>query len=164
MTPTVTVARSLRGSVPSIVVRELTRRLRRAAQRLSVDTESLSTLAVRIVDDAEMSRLRLTHMNLGGPTDVLSFPAGEMPGDTGAAGGPLGDIVIDWKAVHRQARGPSRDALIDETVGLAVHGLVHLLGHDHGTRAQARAMLRLERVAARGARLPPLRRPYGGTP
>ena len=162
MTPAVVVAATVRAEVPAAVVRELTRRLRRAAQRLSVSKDALAGLTIRLVDDAEMSRLHLTHMNLSGPTDVMSFPAAELPGESSAAAGPLGDIVIDWPIAVRQAASGAWTDVVDEVTSLAVHGLVHLLGHDHGTRAQARAMLRLERVAARGARLPRLRRPYGG--
>lgn len=162
MTPTVIVAASMRGRVSGSAVRELSRRLRRAAQRLGVGREALQTLSVRIVDDAEMSKLHEAHMGLSGPTDVMSFPTSELPGEGAAAGGPLGDVVIDWPAAQRQAQSPQPRDVLEEAISLAVHGLVHLLGHDHGTRTEARAMLRQEQVAARGARLRGLQRPYGG--
>jgi probable rRNA maturation factor len=153
----VAVASAVRPRVPTTVSRRVSRALRRAAARLGVDADALAGLAVRIVDDREMARLREAHLQLPGPTDVLSFPA-----STADDEGELGDIVIDWDAVRRQAGGTSVAALEREAISLAVHALVHLLGHDHGTRPEARAMLRLERRAARAAGLGAVTRPYGG--
>lgn len=145
----ITVAPAVRRRVGASVVRTLSRRLGRAARRLSADPRAI---AVRIVDDAEMEALNRQHMGLPGPTDVLSFPAPD-------ALDVLGDIVIDWDAAARQAGGRP---LIDELTDLGVHGLVHLLGCDHEAgRAGAREMLRLEQRACRAAGLPPPRRPYG---
>nr|WP_276599970.1 MULTISPECIES: rRNA maturation RNase YbeY [unclassified Nannocystis] len=52
-------------------------------------------------------------------------------------------------------------AAIDEATVLAVHGLCHLLGHDHGGRGEARAMHRAERRALQAADTPDVPRPYG---
>jgi rRNA maturation RNase YbeY len=146
----ITVAPALRGRVSPAIVRVLSRRLGRAARRLSADPRAV---AVRIVDDAEMEALHREHMGLRGPTDVLSFPAPEEVD-------VLGDIVIDLDAALRQAAGRS---IVDELTDLGVHGLVHLLGCDHEAgRAAAREMLRLEQRACRVAGLPPPRRPYAG--
>jgi probable rRNA maturation factor len=80
---------------------------------------------------------------------------------SGVAGGAaLGDIVIDWQQVQRQARDASLRAQIDEATVLLVHGLCHLLGHDHRTRAQGRRMHRAERKLLRGLRVPDVPRPY----
>jgi probable rRNA maturation factor len=150
MSVAIAIDASVRRRVPRAIVRALSRRLARAAQRLSADPRALS---VRIVDDAEMAKLHREHMGLAGPTDVLSFP---VPDDLDL----LGDVVIDWDAALRQAAGRS---VLDELTDLGVHGLAHLLGHDHETgRAGARAMLRVEQRACRAAGLPPPRRPYGG--
>ena len=54
-----------------------------------------------------------------------------------------------------------RSAAIDEATVLAVHGLCHLLGHDHGGRGEARAMHRAERRALKAAATPDVPRPYG---
>lgn len=151
----VQVAPQVRRRVGSAVVRELARRLSRMARRLHRDPEALAGLGVRIVDDEEMRRLHAQFLGEDRPTDVLSFPAG--PDEPS-----LGDLVIDWDAVRRQAAGPSEHDRLQEAASLAVHGFAHLLGHDHGTRPQARAMLRLERRACRAAGLPPPVRPYGG--
>lgn len=55
-------------------------------------------------------------------------------------------------------------AAIDEATVLAVHGLCHLLGHDHGERGEARAMHRAERRGLRAANTPDVPRPYGLDP
>lgn len=52
-------------------------------------------------------------------------------------------------------------AALDEATVLAVHGLCHLLGHDHGRRGEARAMHRAERRGLRAAGTPDVPRPYG---
>ena len=100
---------------------------------------------VRLLGAAEMATLNEQHMGVSGPTDVLSFPA---PEETEA----VGDIALNVDDAATQ------NALVD----LAIHGLAHLLGHDHGTRADARAMYRAEERACRTAGLPRPARPYGG--
>jgi probable rRNA maturation factor len=98
------------------------------------------------------------------PTDVLSFPPVELPNtfDRPAAG----DIAIDWDQVIRQSPRPDIAAWTEEAAQLVVHGLAHLAGHDHDSRARARKMLRAEIRAARTARTTAPRRPYsiGGGP
>jgi probable rRNA maturation factor len=66
-------------------------------------------------------------------TDVLSFPAGngDVP-DDGEGTDYLGDIVISVDTARRQARRRG-STLPRELRVLALHGLLHLLGHDHET-------------------------------
>ncbi|MFO0636071.1 MAG: rRNA maturation RNase YbeY [Nannocystaceae bacterium] len=114
-------------------------------------------LGVRIVGDAEMIALHREHMGEATPTDVLSFPADPVldPG--------LGDIAIDWDQLRRQAPGVGAAAWFAEAQQLLVHALAHLCGHDHGSRAQARAMLRFEQRIARRAGIARPQRSYGAT-
>ena len=96
-----------------------------------------ASVAVRMMGDAEMRRLNRTFAGEDHATDVLSF--------TGS-GDHLGDLAVSWPAVVRQARlyrHPQRT----ELALLCVHGLLHLLGWDHATAAQAREMTRLTRAA-----------------
>ncbi len=83
-----------------------------------------ATLGLMVVTPDEMAALNREHRGKAGPTDVLSFPV-DGPEASGWPGeGPppeLGDVVI----CPEEAREPL------ET--LAVHGLLHLLGHDHET-------------------------------
>ncbi len=139
-TPRFVVSPSLRSRVNSRLVAALERRARRAATQLRIDPERLHGLGLRIVDDAEMAKLHETYMGESGPTDVLSFTPVEF-GESEL----LGDIAIDWDAVVRQAAGPSLRAQLDEATVLLVHGLAHLLGHDHRRRDEGRRMHRVER-------------------
>ena len=161
---------ALKGRVGRPLLRILDRRLRRAARRIGIAGAELPGVGLTIVDDAEITRLNAAHMGKDRPTDVLSFPA-RPPGDEGAAlaamGVPLGDIVLCWDAVLRQAAaraGSGADlasAALDEATVLAIHGLCHLLGHDHARRGESRDMHRRERRGLRAARVADIPRPYG---
>lgn len=144
------------------LVRRLARRIRRAARGLGVSAGALEGLGVRIVDDAEMASLHLQYMGEPGTTDVLSFPADDlgMPALPGAPVLGLGDLVLCWPQLLRQAARPGPSGALDEATVLAVHGLVHLLGHDHRKTAEGRAMHRLERRALARLKVPDVPRPY----
>lgn len=158
MNPHVELSRAVRARVSACVPRNLALRLRRAARRVGVSRENIRGWTVRICDDAEIAQLHLRHMGERGPTDVLSFPAGDaLPGGAAPC---FGDLVLSWDAIVRQSGGSTVSDQLEEASQLCVHGLAHLLGHDHGSRAQARAMLRVERRAARAAGIRPPVRPY----
>jgi len=114
--------------------------LESAMDRLGVPPET--EIALVLTDDAELHALNRAYRGQDQPTDVLSFPAdaADLP-----PGEPpfLGDILI---SVPRAAEGAARagHALTDELRLLAVHGLLHLLGHEDETEAGAEAMRRLE--------------------
>ena len=98
-------------------------------------------LSLSIVTDRAIRRLNRTWRRKDKPTDVLSFPAGEMP-DTGAPK-LLGDVVISLDTARRQAR-EYRRPLDEELDRYLAHGILHLLGHDHLKRPEARKMASLE--------------------
>jgi probable rRNA maturation factor len=154
-TPSFLVSAGVRARVSPRLLALLERRTRRAARRVGIDADQLRWLGLRIVDDAEMAELHQTYMGEAGPTDVLSF----RPVD-GLGSGSLGDIVIDWDAVVRQARGWSSAALLDEATVLIVHGLAHLIGHDHAERGEGRRMHRVERRVLRALQVADPPRPY----
>ena len=110
-------------------------RLRRvltgAADVLGVSGE----LALVLGGDRLVRRLNRDYRHKDRPTDVLSFP-----GDGGEGG--LGDIVISVETAERNARGLGR-SLPQELDVLALHGFLHVLGHDHET--DGGKMQRLER-------------------
>ncbi len=82
------------------------------------------------VDETAMTDLHVTWMDEPGPTDVLSFPAGEpMPGSDGLLE-YLGDIAISVPTAERQAAAKGHTAEAELQL-LAVHGVLHLLGYDH---------------------------------
>ncbi len=159
------LAPGLRLAVPRSLRRTLVRKLAAAGRRVGVAADA--SVTVRIATDEEAAQLHLDFMGLPGPTDVLSFPAGSDL-DSGlqtidAHDGSLGDVVIGWPFALRQsaARGQGPAAWEAELIDLSLHGLAHLLGHDHGTRHEARVMLRFERRLSRRAAMPPPQRPYG---
>jgi probable rRNA maturation factor len=92
--------------------------------------------------DPEMERLNFDHMGERGPTDVLSFPLHEWrvdghrshlaDDDAVSPPGPLllGDVVIDVDQALRQS-AEGNWGVAEELVLLAIHGTLHLLGHDH---------------------------------
>jgi len=108
-------------------------------------------LSIVIIDDERMHALNLEWRRKDRPTDVLSFPqwsAQELAALSAAqAAGPvvLGDVVISLDTASRQAEALGH-TLEAEIRRLLIHGILHLLGHDHvhgGT--QARRMKREER-------------------
>ena len=108
-----------------------------------------------ICGDHEMERLNFDHMGERGPTDVLSFPLHEwlvdgrtshLGDDDGVAPpGPLilGDVVIDLDQALRQS-ADGNWGVTEELVLLAIHGTLHLLGHDHQDLDDEQRMRALE--------------------
>ncbi len=94
-------------------------------------------LTVRISGDRELRRLNRRFLGEDHATDVLSFPTGDRE-----PGAYLGDVVISWPAVTRQAGefGHSEDS---ELALLAVHGFLHSLGWDHSKAVEETEMNRL---------------------
>jgi probable rRNA maturation factor len=103
----------------------LARLLRRCGD--SLDVPARASLTVRLTGDAELAELNARFLGVEGPTDVLAFPA-EEPGH-------VGDLAI---SVER-ALGQAEDGVAELRL-LAVHGLLHCLGHDHADPAGAAAM------------------------
>lgn len=97
-----------------------------------------SEISVSLVSDEEISDLNEAWRGKKGPTDVLSFSLFEGE-HREYRGKMLGDIVIGLSAAQRQARDRHR-SLDDEVARLLIHGLLHLLGHDHEVEAEARRM------------------------
>ncbi|MCB9756120.1 MAG: rRNA maturation RNase YbeY [Myxococcales bacterium] len=143
------------AGIPRALARALARRLWRAGRRLGVPPVALARLTIYVVDDAEIAALNREHMGKRGPTDVLSFPAGGPP-ELG-----LGEIVLCWPAVTRQARAGGPEALLDEASVLAVHGLAHLLGHDHRDAREGRRMHDAELRGLAAIGVADVARPYG---
>jgi probable rRNA maturation factor len=99
-------------------------------------------IAVVLTNDAEIQALNRQWRGQDKPTNVLSFPAPPIK----EKGQPrlLGDIVIAYETTAREAQNEGK-LLADHLSHLAVHGLLHLLGHDHETEAEAEAMEHEER-------------------
>jgi probable rRNA maturation factor len=129
-----TSKRRMRGVRAADVRREARRLLR----TVGIDAE----LSVALVGDAEMHALNARYLGKNRPTDVLAFP---VDADTQARYNLLGDVVISLDTAARQA-AQRRTSVADEVRLLLVHGVLHLVGHDHErSRTEARRMFALQR-------------------
>lgn len=99
-----------------------------------------SELSVVLVDDPAMAELNRRHMDRRGPTNVLAFPmdAAAGLGDEPAGGVPylLGDVVVSLDTAAREAAEHHLEPG-EHLVRLLIHGVLHLLGHDHLPSAEA---------------------------
>ena len=102
-----------------------------------------SDLSVGLVGDVEIRELNRDYRDKNRATDVLSFSLveGEWSGFRGTM---LGDVVISIETAARQARARHR-SLNEEVTRLLIHGILHLLGHDHEADEEARTMRAEER-------------------
>ncbi len=99
-------------------------------------------VSILVVDPATMAALNTEHMGRPGPTDVLAFPIDE-PGQS-MPGLPaiLGDVVLCPAIAAKQAA--SNDVSVDsELAMLTAHAILHLIGFDHDTVVEQRAMFGL---------------------
>ncbi len=115
------------------------------AAAVLVDEGQTGELTLTFVDRDEIAELNQQHMGQKGPTDVLSFPL-----DDGAPAAPdvpaadrlpvlLGDIVIA-PAVAAEQYADHAGTYDDELALLVVHGVLHILGHDHVEPAETELM------------------------
>ncbi|AZZ39667.1 rRNA maturation RNase YbeY [Acidipropionibacterium jensenii] len=114
-----------------------------AMARLRIHPEA--ELSILLVDEATMEGYHEKFMGLPGPTDVLSFPMDELrsPSDGEAEpNGILGDIVLCPTVTARQA-GENGRTPDGEAEYLLIHGLLHLLGHDHAEPEEKKVMFGL---------------------
>ncbi|WP_148136669.1 rRNA maturation RNase YbeY [Candidatus Formimonas warabiya] len=113
-------------------------------ENLDMDPE----VSILLVDDAEIQELNRSYRGMDRPTDVLSFAMNEE-----MEGAPefisleesnlLGDIVISLETAGRQAEEYGH-SLERELGFLTVHGMLHLLGYDHGNEAETAEMRQKE--------------------
>ncbi len=103
-------------------------------------------LAISLVDPAEIAALHERWLELPGPTDVLSFPMDELrvpqPGQV-ASPGMLGDVVICPQVADEQGAAAGH-GLAGELELLLIHGILHLLGHDHAEPEEHAVMFTLQ--------------------
>ena len=92
---------------------------------------------VVLTDDEELRRLNLQFLGVDAPTDVLSFPADFIDPDSNQP--YLGDILISIDRLLQQAAAQDHPAK-QELLLLVVHGILHLLGHDHAEEAEKERM------------------------
>lgn len=115
-----------------------------------------SELSILLTNDRGIQQINRVHRDKDKPTDVLSFPQCEFrraelpkPGHTLAI---LGDVVISLDTAARAARARRR-SLEEEVRFLLAHGILHLVGHDHGTPSEKKLMTARTRRLVRSAPL-----------
>jgi len=103
-------------------------------------SEGPTELTVLLADDETVRGLNRTWRGQDKATNVLSFPSAPAAGP-----GPrhLGDIALAYETLAREADAEGK-SLADHATHLIVHGILHLLGYDHDTEADAGTMERLE--------------------
>jgi probable rRNA maturation factor len=112
-------------------------RLRKITQSVltNADVPNNAELCVSFIGDEKMRELNRSYRNVDRTTDVLSFAHGE----EGHGYTLLGDVVIslDTAGRHGESYG---NTLHEEIKKLIVHGILHLLGHDHKKKKETRIM------------------------
>jgi len=123
------------------------RRAASAALEAEADLPGAAALGVTLADDAFVRRLNKAWRGQDRATDVLAFPLHERPAEAPPPAGAmpllLGDVVVARETVQRDSAA-DRVTVADRLSHLVVHGVLHLLGHDHGARDAARLMRGLE--------------------
>jgi probable rRNA maturation factor len=117
-----------------------------AAARFVTADVGESELAVMLTDDDGIRTLNRNWRGLDKPTNVLSFPALQPEGARKPGDAPrmLGDIAIAYQTTRREADDEQKP--FDHHLShLAVHGFLHLIGHDHEQDQEAETMETLER-------------------
>lgn len=103
---------------------------------------NISELSIVFTDDAEMTQINGEWRNLKKPTNVLSFPGGDIEvGETADA--MIGDIIFAYETIKHEASEQNK-TFEDHLTHLLVHGFLHLFGYDHIENLDAEIMEKLE--------------------
>jgi rRNA maturation RNase YbeY len=121
---------------PGVNVKSIKRILKKVLKDLDFHDVELSIL---LTDDERMAQLNRQYMRRKGTTNVLAFPMTGGPGPQ-VQSGMLGDIVVSVDTALREA-GQQEETPQRTINRLLIHGLLHLIGHDHeGSVREARRM------------------------
>ncbi len=124
--------RTTPGAVP--VPKDL---IQRAARAALAQQSAQGELSIVLTDDARLQELNRDYLGIDAPTDVLSFPSQETEPQSGRS--YLGDILISVPRAAQQAQAAGH-ATETEVQLLVIHGVLHLLGHDHAKPAEKARM------------------------
>ncbi len=120
---------------PSLIEQAATAALKIGGAPVNAD------MTIVLTTDQHIQQLNLQFLGIDAPTDVLAFPAGDVDPDTDRP--YLGDVLISVQRAQAQALDHPLD---DELRLLVVHGVLHLMGHDHADEAQKAAMWDVQRM------------------
>jgi len=116
--------------------------------RYALEAEEASgAIEVAFVDDAMIAELHERFLGVAGPTDVITFPHDDLPGEDGYPS--LGEIVVSTDTALRQAPEFGCDP-VAEAYLYVVHGVLHLLGWDDGEEGAAARMASRQREILEG--------------
>ncbi|MEZ5668424.1 MAG: rRNA maturation RNase YbeY [Alphaproteobacteria bacterium] len=131
---------------------ETARRAAGAAVAAALGRGRIAELTVVFDDDAAVRSLNARWRGKDRPTNVLSFPAAtpaELAAPAAAMPLLLGDVVLAYETCRAEAEADGK-RLADHVAHLVVHGVLHLLGHDHREEAEAERMEALETAILAG--------------
>lgn len=116
------------------------RRLREAATRTLAHEvfPGRAELTIVITGDEEIRALNHQYRGVDAPTDVLSFGQDQVEA-TPDKMFYLGDVIISYPRAEAQTKSAGHSTA-DELALLVIHGVLHLLGHDHAERGEKRKM------------------------
>lgn len=141
---------SLEGALPAgLSAQKVKKAVEVTCAMAGVKGDGIFVVSVTTVTDAKIRKMNRDFRGKDKVTDVLSFRQDDakgfvMPkGDARDGEHPLGDIFISLPQVKRQAKTIGRAAK-DEYVLMVVHGVLHLLGHDHVSLADEKKMFGLQ--------------------
>ena len=106
---------------------------------IALGDEASGMATIALSDNAEVRQLNAAWRGKDKPTNVLSFPAAENPGEPDF----LGDVILAIETLEVEARELGVP-LAHHFAHLVLHGFLHLLGYDHETEVEAEEMERLE--------------------
>lgn len=109
-------------------------------------------LAIVFTDDRAIRTLNARFRGRDAPTNVLSFPPPSFPAVAGKPV-PLGDVVIAFETAQAEAAAQGKE-FFQHVTHLLVHGVLHLLGYDHRSDAEAESMEMRERIILRRLGIP----------
>jgi probable rRNA maturation factor len=127
---------------------------RAAAATLSHESASDADLTLVLTGDERLQALNREFLGKDRPTDVLSFPAGETGPDPDTGRRYLGDVLVSVPRAAEQATARGHP-LAAELQLLAVHGVLHLLGHDHLSKVDKARMWAAQSEVLTGLGLSP---------
>ncbi len=114
--------------------------VKRAAEAaLAQQKVKQSAVTIVLVEDAEVQALNRDYRGKNKPTNVLSFPNGEV--EEGVR--QLGDIILSYDTLAAEAAAQCK-LLKHHLTHLTIHGVLHLLGYDHEAEAEANRMEAIE--------------------
>jgi probable rRNA maturation factor len=129
--------------------------LGRIAEAALASEDAEGQVVIALVEPHVIEELNVRYRDVEGPTDILSFPAGDddewpapAPDDQAeAAVGDLGELVVAPEIV-RQYAAEERNSWDRQLAWTVLHGILHLLGHDHDVdegdmRAREQRLLRM---------------------